>query len=133
LRLLAVLQEQAGSGPAPALCQWIASLIAPVGTHFHNRERRQRIVDRMKVASESGVLGELLAVADNSAERATDAKGFAEAVAEYRSIDDSVRNFDRDSRMANGEARLFGEQVAASIAGVLVTASAAISLFLAAL
>ena len=133
LRLLAVLQEQSGSGPAPALCQWIAALIAPVGTHFHNRERRQRIVDRMRGAAESGVLGELLAVADNSAERATDAKGFAEAVAEYRSIDDAVRNFDRDSRMANGEARLFGEQVAASIAGVLVTASAAISLFLAAL
>lgn len=133
LRLLAVLQEQSGSGQAPALCQWIASLIAPVGTHFHNRERRSRIVDRMKVAAESGILGELLAVADNNAERATDAKGFAEAVAEYRSIDDAVRNFDRDSRIANGESRLFGEQIAASIAGVLVTASAAIALFLAAL
>jgi hypothetical protein len=133
IRLLAVLQEQSGSGPAPALCQWIASLITPVGTHFHNRERRQRIVDRMKAASESGVLGELLAVADNNSERATDAKGFAEAVAEYRSIDEAVRNFDRDSRSANAEARLFGEQIAASIAGVLVTGSAAIALFLAAL
>lgn len=130
LRLYASVQDQTGAPPAPALAQWIAHMLAPVVSSYHQRKRRQKMQDRVARVAEDGMLSELLSVVDDESERAADRLGFNEAAAEYRALDYSLRAFDAEKQKRDEEGRVLGEQIAAAIGGVLVSLTTAIAVFI---
>lgn len=130
LRLLANVQEQAGSGPAPHLSAWILSILGPAVASFHQRMRRDRIADRMQRAAQSGMLGDLVAVLDDDRERSADANDFNSALAEYRELRSQTSDYDTFMSTRADEARLLGEQIAAAFAGTMVSVVTAIFLFM---
>lgn len=130
LRLLANVQEQAQAGPAPALSQWLMSILGPAITSFHQRHRRDRISDRLQRAAQSGVLNDLVAVLDDEGERKADANDFGSALAEYRELRAQTADYDGFMAARADDARVLGEQIAAAISGTMVSVVAAIVLFI---
>lgn len=129
LRMLASVQDQTNAPPAPALAQWIAQLMAPVVNGYHHRKRREKMAERVRRVASDGMLTELLAVVDDESERTADRLGFNEAAAEYRAIDYSLKTFESETDKRREEGRLLGEQIAAAVAGVLVSLTTAIAVF----
>ncbi len=129
LRLLASVQEQTSSPPAPSLAQWLLGQLTPVVNSYNHRKRREKIQERVKRAASEGLLGELLAVIDDEGERSADLRGFNEAAAEYRAIEHTLRTFESERQKREEETRLFGEQLAAAAAGILVSITTMVAIF----
>lgn len=130
LRLLASVQEQAQNPPAIHLANWLMTVLGPAITSFHQRKRRDRVADRLQRAASTGNLNELVAVLDDESERRADAADFAQALAEYREIRTRANEFDKEIVTRAEDAQVLGEQIAAAIAGTLVSISTAVTLFI---
>jgi hypothetical protein len=130
LRLLASVQEATQSQPAPALSNWLITVLGPAISSFHQRKRRDRVADRLQKAALSGNLNDLVVVLDDENERRADAADFATALAEYREIRARANDFDAEVTRRAEEAQVLGEQIAAAIAGTLVSVSIAVTLFI---
>ncbi|MFY8105892.1 MAG: hypothetical protein ACOVKO_03180 [Elstera sp.] len=129
LRLLASVQDQTNSGPAPALAQWLAGMLGGVVGSYHHRKRREKIGERVRRAAMDGQMSELLSVVDDEAERASDTRGFNEAASEYRAIEYQLKQFETEKPRRDDESRHFGEQLAAAIGGLLVSVVTAVTIF----
>lgn len=129
LRLLASVQDQTNSGPAPALAQWMAGMLGGVVGSYHHRKRREKIGERVRRAAMDGQMSELLSVVDDESERAADTRGFNEAASEYRAIEYQLKQFETEKPRRDEDSRHFGEQLAAAIGGLLVSVVTAVTIF----
>jgi hypothetical protein len=130
LRLFAAIEEQQESlMPVPHLAKWIAGLLDPVVNGFHHRRRRDKMAQLVRATAEQGILTELLKVLADDKERQTDQQGFGAAAAEYREIDQQIRDIEGSLEIRMDDSRLLGEQIAAAAGGLLVSVTTAFAVF----
>jgi len=131
LRLFATIEEQQESlQPVPNLAKWIAGLLDPVVNAFHHRRRRDKMAQLVQATAEQGILSELLKVLADDMEKGADQQGFSGATAEYREIDQQIRDIEGGYQFRMDEARLLGEQIAAAVGGLLVSVATAFAVFM---
>jgi eukaryotic-like serine/threonine-protein kinase len=128
LRMLAQLQSNWGPRRAPQLVQRLASQLSSVVDGYHNRQKRQQILDTVSVVTEKGSLAELLVLVDNAGERQRDASGFDAAAREYAQIERSLHELRANGSRRPERAALLGAQIAAGTASVLAWVTALILL-----
>ena len=90
LRLIAILQRKAGSGPLPGLARKFAALCHPKITAFHSNEYRNALIAAVEDRVQSGNLGKLLELLDNAAALARDKAGFINAQREYDALEKRI-------------------------------------------
>jgi hypothetical protein len=130
LRLFAAIEEQQDAlMPVPNLAKWIAGLLDPVVAGYHHRRRRDKMSQLVQATAEQGILSELLKVLADDREKATDQQGFTAAAAEYREIDQQIRDIEGSFQVRMDDARLLGEQIAAAGGGLLVSIATAFAVF----
>jgi hypothetical protein len=130
LRLFAAIEEQQEAlMPVPNLAKWIAGLLDPVVAGFHHRRRRDKMAALVQATAEQGILSELLKVLSDDKEKAADNQGFTGAAAEYRDIDQQIRDIEGGYEIRMDDARLLGEQIAAAAGGLLVSIATAFAVF----
>lgn len=130
LRMYAAIQEQMETPlMVPHLATWIAGLLQPVVDGYHQRRRRGRIAEKVSKAAKEGQLGHLLQALDDLPEQQADMNGFNRAAAEYREIDMTIRMMTADEDHRTEDSRLLGEQIATVVAGVLLSISTAVAVF----
>jgi len=130
LRLFATIEEQQESlMPVPNLAKWIAGLLEPVVNGFHHRRRRDKMAQLVQATAEQGILGELLKVLADDKEKGADQQGYTGAAAEYREIDQQIRDIEGSYQLRMDDARQLGEQIAAALGGLLVSVATAFAVF----
>ena len=130
LRLFAAIEEQQETlMPVPHLAKWIAGLLDPVVNGFHHRRRRDKMAQLVQATAEQGILSELLKVLADDKERQVDQQGFGSAAAEYREIDQQIRDIEGSFPIRMDDSRLLGEQIAAAAGGLLVSVTTAFAVF----
>ena len=130
LRLFATIEEQQESlQPVPNLAKWIAGLLDPVVNGFHHRRRRDKMAQLVQATAEQGILSELLKVLADDNEKGADQQGFTGAVAEYRDIDQQIRDIEGSYQLRMDDARQLGEQIAAAVGGLMVSVATAFAVF----
>jgi hypothetical protein len=130
LRLFAAIEEQQEAlMPVPNLAKWIAGLLDPVVAGYHHRRRRDKMAQLVEATAEQGILSELLKVLADDREKATDQQGFTGAAAEYREIDQQIRDIEGSYQLRMDDARMLGEQIAAAGGGLLVSIATAFAVF----
>jgi hypothetical protein len=130
LRLFAAIEEQQENlTPVPNLAKWIAGLLDPVVNGFHHRKRRGKMAALVQATAEQGLLSELLKVLSDEKEKQVDQQGFTGAAAEYREIDQQIRDIEGSFPLRMDDARLLGEKIAAATGGLLVSVVTAFAVF----
>jgi hypothetical protein len=131
LRLFATIEEQQEAlMPVPNLAKWIAGLLDPVVNGFHHRRRRDKVTQLVQAIAEQGILAELLKVLADDKEKGADQQGFTAAEAEYREIDQQIRDIEGGYQLRMDDARQLGEQIAAAGGGLLVSVATAFAVFM---
>lgn len=125
VRLLAMLQQSAKSGPMPHLCSWMLALLEPSVAAYNNRRRQKALREELDKAVGRGLLGDLVKPLDDAAGLDRDKKGFASATTNYARAAAQVGNLEREASRRDQTALQMGEQAAAVSCGIL--ASIAIS------
>ncbi|OIQ87912.1 hypothetical protein GALL_302070 [mine drainage metagenome] len=79
LNILALLQWRLGQGGLAPLAGWVAGMLAPAITSFHNREIRKELEREVPRLAREGNLVEMARLLDSPEARQQDIKGFEEA------------------------------------------------------
>ncbi|MGH7124017.1 MAG: hypothetical protein ACREFI_06560 [Stellaceae bacterium] len=123
LRMLAKLQAVRGPRSALQTARHLSRQLAPALQVFHNRPRRQQLLERLPAVVETGSLTDLLALVDSPIERQRDAFGFNAAVREYHGIQRALEGLRADGQTRPLRAAHLGASVAAATALFLAWAS----------
>jgi hypothetical protein len=123
LKLLARLQSARGSGSARQTALRLSRQLAPAFQVFHNRPRRQQLLERLPAVAETGNLSDMLALVDSPIERQRDAFGFNAAVREYYGIQRALEGLRADGRTRPVRAAHLGASIAAATALLLAWAT----------
>jgi eukaryotic-like serine/threonine-protein kinase len=116
LKLLAKLQGARGPRSARQTALRLSRQLAPAFQVFHNRPRRQQLLERLPAVAETGNLTEMLALVDSPMERQRDAFGFNAAVREYYGIQRTLEGLRADGQTRPLRAAHLGASVAAATA-----------------
>ncbi|HLJ21699.1 MAG TPA: hypothetical protein VKU84_15945, partial [Stellaceae bacterium] len=123
LRMLAKLQAFRGPRSARQVALRLSRQLAPVLQVFHNRARRQQLIEQLPTVAETGSLTDLLALVDSPAERQRDAFGFNSAVREYNGIQRALEGLRADGQTRPMRAAHLGASIAAATALFLAWAT----------
>jgi hypothetical protein len=123
LKLLAKLQSVGGPRSAPQTALRLARQLPPVFQSYRNRARRQELLARLPEVAETGSLVEMLALAENPAERQRDAVGFNAAAREYQAIELALEGLRADGKTRPQRAQHLGASIAAAAALFLAWAT----------
>ncbi len=133
LRLLADVQRAVGPMKTPYLAAWCASLLQPVIEGFHNRTRRDQMIEMARQLAAQGNLTTLLSLVDDQRRREADEQGFMNAKAEFAALVEQA-NWLRGGGMTSPaivkhHARETSSIVSSVIAGVAVLGITLVSVF----
>ena len=123
LKLLAKLQGVRGPRNARQTALRLSRQLAPAFQVFHNRPRRQQLLERLPAVAETGNLAEMLALVDSPVERQRDAFGFNAAVREYYGIQRALEGLRADGQTRPLRAAHLGASIAAATALFLAWAT----------
>lgn len=123
LKLLAKLQSAHGPRSARQVALRLARQLPPAFQAFHNRIRRQQLLEQVPTVAETGNLVDLLALVDSPIERQRDAFGFSAAVREYYGIQHALEGLRADGRTRPQRAAHLGASIAAATAMFLAWAT----------
>ena len=113
LRVLAHLQGRSRAQALPALAGWLADRSAPVLATWRNRARRAAVAERLNALVSVGQLAPMLAVLENPAGRAADAREAMEAADQLGRIDAELRSIAGGSSQRSLSAYRLGQEIAA--------------------
>lgn len=119
VKLLARVQGVARAKATPNLSAWLATLMKPAITSFHNLKVRRIFENSLKKAAESGQLLEMQQIFDDPRAIQMDQRGYARAVAEHQQCQNQIAILRAESDRRDAIAAEMGEQVAAVISGVI--------------
>lgn len=119
LTLLAECQKKHKNGPAPRLAAWLADMMKPAISTFHNLKIRKEIDVAIEKAVETGILYELVNIYSDTKLVKRDQEGFVRARHEHHDCHQQIRRFRSDLENGDQFAEEVGEQVAAVISGVV--------------
>lgn len=125
VRLLAMLQQSEHKAPLPEVSRWLAELLDPAISRYHNLKTQKRLRTEVEKAVSSGNIIELLKLFDDPTALEKDRKGFEQAKVHYARTATHIRSLDGETSTRDQMAQSMGEQIAAVTAGM---ASAAASL-----
>lgn len=119
IRVLAQVQDQAGSIAAPNLCSVAIKMLEPAVERFHSRSQRERIQQRLRQVAQDGRLDDILRIVDNSTYIENDRTAYQRAVKEFvRSVLQMQQlAFEKAHKMQL--ARAIGAEVSAFISCIL--------------
>lgn len=120
-RILALVQQQTGSGPAPALCGAVATMLEPSLARYHNRNTRDLIRTRMQEVAAAGRLPDLIAVADDPQALELDERAFRVAEREYSTTVKELERLEYERVNRTAISQRISSQVASLISGVAAT------------
>jgi eukaryotic-like serine/threonine-protein kinase len=120
-RILALVQAQTASEPAPALCNAVITMLEPSLTRFHNRNTRDLVRSRMQEVATSGRLADLIAIADDAQALEQDERAFRAAAADYALTVKQVQRLEYERVNRTAMARNISSQVASLLSGVAAT------------
>lgn len=123
LRMLAKLQSVRGPQSARQTALRLSRQLAPAFQVFHNRARRQHLLERLPAVAETGSLTDMLALVDSPFERQRDAFGFNAAVREYSGIQRALEGLRADGQTRPLRAAHLGASIAAATALFLAWAT----------
>jgi len=123
LKLMAKLQSAHGPRSARQTALRLSRQLPPAFQAFHNRARRQQLLERLPAVAETGNLVDLLALVDSPIERQRDAFGFNAAVREYYGIQHALEGLRADGRTRPLRAAHLGASIAAATAMFLAWAA----------
>ncbi len=121
LRVLAGLQRRLECGPLPALAGWLAEQAAPALAVWRNRSRREALEHAVGEVARSGQLAPMMALLDNPAARAADARGFQAAGEAVQRIDAELAALAGGAESRSETARRIGHEAALGVAMMAVT------------
>jgi hypothetical protein len=121
LRVLAGLQRRLEGGALPALAGWLAEQAAPALAGWHNRARREALERALGEAARAGQLAPMVALLDNAAARAADARGFQAAGEAVQRIDAELAALSGGTGERIETARRIGHEAALGVAMMAVT------------
>ena len=98
-----------------ALCEFAANKLEPATERFYSRERRKKVLAKIRKAAKSGKLQDLLNIIDDNEELAIDQRSFEHASNEYAAVTRSLIRLTRD--MQNKE--LLAEDIGGQLAGAV--------------
>ncbi len=120
-RILAAVQHQTASGPAPALCGAVATMLEPSLARFHNRNTRDLIRARMQEVAQSGRLADLIAIADDPEALELDRRAFRVAAKDYANTVKQLERLEYERENRAAISRGISSQVASLLSGVAAT------------
>lgn len=120
IRLLAALQESVHKRqPFPNIARAALKILDAAVQRFHSRTARELIAKKMRKASKSGLLVDLLAVVDDSTELDVDNKMFRNAVHDYAKTVREINSIRRDIRNKTTISQVMGGQIASALSGII--------------
>jgi hypothetical protein len=123
LKLLAKLQAVRGPKSARQTALRLSRQLPPVFNAYHNRARRQQLLEQLPAVAETGSLVDMLALVENPVERQRDAIGFSAAAREYREIERALEGLRADGKTRPQRAQHLGASIAAATALFLAWAT----------
>jgi hypothetical protein len=123
LRVLAQLQSRFHPQPLPGLTGWIAARAEPALASWHNRRRRTEMAERLRNLVKSGYFAPMLALLEDPAGRAVDARETEEAGESLRLIDQELERIATGAPERAATAYRLGQEIAAGL-GLAALASA---------
>ena len=99
----------------PELCAYAAKKLEPATERFYSRERRKKVVAKIRKAAKSGKLQDLMNIIDDNEELAIDQRSFDHASQEYAAATRSLIRLTRD--MQNKE--VLAEDIGGQLAGAV--------------
>jgi hypothetical protein len=118
---LAGLQRRVDGRALPGLAGWLAEQAAPLLAGWRNRTRRETLEIALREVARSGRLMAMVALLDNTAERAADARGFQAAGEAVRRIDAELAALAGGAAERSAAARRIGHEAALGIAMMAAT------------
>jgi hypothetical protein len=119
LNLFAVFQYRLGPETLPALAAWVGSLVGPVVTAFHSRDKRKELEKEIPKIIRRGSVVELYNLLESTEARNKDEHEFSWAQAQYHAADEEVKRIQTESDERSLEATRIGKQTAA-VVGILI-------------
>ena len=127
-RILAIVQEEGASGPAPALCGVVATMLEPALERYHNRNTRDEIRARIQDAAAGGMLRALIEAVDDRDALQDDDHAFRVAVVEYAGTVQQRERLDYERKNRVSITRMVGNQVASLLAGTIATVAVLVTI-----
>jgi hypothetical protein len=117
VQMLSTLQENLHRNvPFPELCEHLATTLDPVVERFHSRDRRERVVARIKKAAKSGRIQDILDVVEDNQEITEDTNEFNGATREHARATGELLLLMRDIKNKPALAEEIGGQLSGAIA-----------------
>lgn len=121
LRILARVQALQRNGPMAGLAAWMASLLTPAVNAYHNLKLRRSVEANLTLATDTGLLTELLKSVDDGKAVQRDEQGYARAKQEHQQCVSQITQMTSDLQNKDVLASELGEQVAAVVSGVVAS------------
>lgn len=115
LRTFGAIQKKSTTGPVPAVCGWLLSLVAPAIDLVHDHDLRQELTKRMGKLNDNGNISAILALLDDAALAKDDARRFGAAQAEYAALTQEKEILQKKLSKPKIFGRESGRQVAMSL------------------
>jgi hypothetical protein len=117
--ILAQVQDQAGSVPAPHLCNVAVRVLEPAVERLHSRARRDQVHKRLRAVAKDGVLAELLRTVNNTTMIDNDRNAYQRAVSEFVRLVLQMQRLAFEKTHRTQLSRVIGSEVSAFISFVL--------------
>ena len=119
VKVLATIQQRGKLEPFPGICKWIASILGPYYERIHDRELRQKILERIVRLSEAGDIGKMAALIDNLEMKQKDFQSYRQAMIDYNKLRNEAQTL--EDKLAKPEifAKETGREYAAIISSVV--------------
>ncbi len=119
LSIFAEVQARFTVESVPGLCSWLASLMDPAFTRFHNRPRREAIREQVGKVASTGRLADLLRCIDDPEAIRQDALGFGAARRAHKIADAEIEKLRAAIAEPESITETTGRQVTAILACLL--------------
>ncbi len=126
LTILSDVQMRTSTEPLPHLSAWVASLLEPAFTRFHNRKTQNQVRRQAEITAQRGRLGELLKIVDDPEALHQDKREFMAAQNTYSGANTEINALYELLSDRTAIIETTGRQVAAIASSLMSTVAVAV-------
>jgi hypothetical protein len=117
--LAAIQKYHPEAKAAPAVTQWLVSLMDPVILRFHNKKRQKKIRSELDAKKMSGRIQDILDIIEDPKRIRDDQLDFRVAYKEYQRLDHELKGLELKLKNPRHNAEKSGREWAATISGIV--------------
>jgi hypothetical protein len=130
IRCVSAIQDRSGMRPFPAVSRWVAEMLPPVYEHYHDRELRDKLKERITKYKETGDLVKIATLLDDETVSKQDFSLYREARIEYRKLRDEANLLEKNMQKSDTFGKATGHEIAAVVSSIIAAIIILITAFI---